>query len=184
MSTLYGTFDETDRDMLGMLANQGAVALDNAGLLEGLERKVEERTEQLNARVDELAILNSVGEAMAKTLDVKTVARIVGDKVQAIFAAEGVTIRLYDHSTNLIQRAYDYELGYQDLTDTSFPLGKGLTSTILQTGMPLRLGTSTRARAQQADPNPFSECTGRTDAVLYGRADRCGRYRYRHGCRA
>src|SRR6185503_9531970 len=72
MDSLYGTFDETDRDMLSMLANQAAVALDNAQWAQGLERKVEERTEQLNQRVDELAILNSVGEAMAKTLDVKT----------------------------------------------------------------------------------------------------------------
>ena len=142
MDSLYGTFDETDRDMLGMLANQGAVALDNAGLLEGLERKVEERTEQLNARVDELAILNSVGEAMAKTLDVKTVVKIVGDKIQNIFEAEGVTIRLYDRTTNLIQRAYDYDLGYQDLTDTSFPMGESLTSKIIKSGAPLLFGTS------------------------------------------
>ncbi|HNB36283.1 MAG TPA: hypothetical protein PK414_08685, partial [Anaerolineales bacterium] len=65
MDSLYGSFDDTDRDMLGMLANQGAVALDNAQWAQGLERKVEERTEELNQRVDELAILNSVGEAMA-----------------------------------------------------------------------------------------------------------------------
>ena len=141
MDSLYGRFDETDRDMLGMLANQGAVALNNASLLEELERKVEERTAELNQHVDELAILNSVGEAMAKTLDVKTVARIVGDKIQNIFVAEGVTIRLYDRHTNLIQRAYDYDIGYQDLTGTSFPLGKGLTSKIIETGLPLRLGT-------------------------------------------
>jgi GAF domain-containing protein/CheY-like chemotaxis protein len=147
MSTLYGTFDETDRGMIGMLANQGAVALNNAGLLEGLERKVEERTEQLNARVDELAILNSVGEAMAKTLDVKTVVKIVGDKVQSIFAGESVTIRLYDSATNLIQRAYDYDKGYQDLTDTSFPLGQGLTSRMIGLGKPLLLGTGKEADA-------------------------------------
>ena len=142
MSTLYGTFDETDRDMMGMLANQGAVALNNARLLEGLEQKVWERTEQLNARLDELAILNSVGEAMARTLDVKTVTKIVGDKVQNIFAAEAVTIRLYDAATNFIQRAYDYERGYTDLTDTSFPMGQGLTSIIIKTGKPLLFGTS------------------------------------------
>ncbi|HSL31384.1 MAG TPA: GAF domain-containing protein [Anaerolineales bacterium] len=141
MDSLYGIFDETDRDMLGMLANQAAIALENAGLLESLEQKVKERTEELNARVDELAILNSVGEAMAKTLDVKTVARIVGDKIQTIFAAEGVTVRLYDHTTNLIQRAYDYDLGYQDLTGSFFPLGQGLTSKIIETRLPLRFGT-------------------------------------------
>jgi GAF domain-containing protein/CheY-like chemotaxis protein len=97
--------------------------------------------QQLAQREAELAILNSVGEAMAKTLDVRTIAKIVGDKIQSIFAAEGVTIRLYDRTSNLIQRAYDYDLGYQDLTETSFPMGQGLTSKILETGLPLRLGT-------------------------------------------
>jgi len=141
IGALYGRFDETDRDLLGMLANQGAVALDNAGLVEGLAQKVTERTEQLNARVDELAILNSVGEAMARTLDVKTVTKIVGDKVQSIFASENVTIRLYDPATNQIQRAYDYDQGYQDLTNTTFPMGKGLTSQIIKLGQPLLFGT-------------------------------------------
>src|SRR5688572_9576536 len=49
--------------------------------------------QQLAQRQAELAILNSVGEAMAKTLDVRSIAKIVGDKIQSIFAAEGVTIR-------------------------------------------------------------------------------------------
>lgn len=147
MDGVYGRFSETDRDMLGMLANQGAVALDNAGLLEGLEQKVAERTQELNARVDELAILNSVGEAMAKTLDVKTVTKIVGDKVQNIFAAESVTIRLYDPATNVIHRAYDYDRGYLDMTDTFFPMGHGLTSKVIESGLPLLFGTSDEADA-------------------------------------
>src|SRR5688572_20800762 len=57
---------------------------------------VRQLQQELKQRMDELAILNSVGEAMAKTLDVKTVVKIVGDKVQTIFAGEAVTIRLYD----------------------------------------------------------------------------------------
>ena len=76
--------------MLGLLAGQAAVALENAQLVEGLEQEVAERTAELKARVDELAILNSVGEAMAQTLDVQTVTRIVGDKVRDIFKAEVV----------------------------------------------------------------------------------------------
>lgn len=110
--------------------------------------------QELKQRVDELAILNSVGEAMAKTLDVKTVVKLVGDKIQHIFVAEGVTIRLYDRANNLIQRAYDYDLGYQDLTDTFFPLGKGLTSTIIETGTSLRLGTLEDQNAAGATPVP------------------------------
>jgi PAS domain S-box-containing protein len=144
MNSLYGTFTETDRDMLGMLANQAAVALDNAQWTQGLEQKVAERTEELNARVDELDILNSVSEAMAKTLDVKTVTRIVGDKVRDIFHAEGVSINLLDAQTNLIHTLYSYdsgEGGYVDYIEP-FLLGKGLTTKVIQTGQPLLLATA------------------------------------------
>ncbi|MCC6569492.1 MAG: GAF domain-containing protein, partial [Anaerolineales bacterium] len=139
MDTLYGTFDPVDRNMLGMLANQGAVALDNAGLLEGLERKVEERTEQLNQRVGELAILNSVGEAMAKTLDVKTVTRSVGDKVRDIFNVEVTEILLLNTQTGMINIPYSYFRGYREFDP--FPFGQGLTSKIIQTKKPIHHGT-------------------------------------------
>jgi PAS domain S-box-containing protein len=150
MDSLYGMFGEVDRDMLGMLANQAAVALDNAQWTQGLEQKVEERTGELNARVGELAILNSVGEAMAKTLDVKTVTRIVGDKVREIFHADGVGISLLDTQTNLIHSQYEYDIGeggYVDYIDP-FPLGKGLTSKVIQTGKSLLLGTTQEQTVQ------------------------------------
>nr|MDQ3004335.1 hypothetical protein [Chloroflexota bacterium] len=65
---------------------------------------------QLAQREDELAILNSVGEAMAKTLDVKTVTKIVGDKVRDIFNAD-VSIKLLDQQTKLIHSAYEFDKG-------------------------------------------------------------------------
>jgi GAF domain-containing protein len=154
MRRLFGDLSDTDVNLLSVLCNQAASALENARLVSGLEQKVQERTEELDARVNELAILNSVGEAMAKTLDVKTVAKIVGDKIQNIFAAEGVTIRLYDRATNLIERAYDYDVGYQDLTSTTFPVGKGLTSKILESGSPLRFGTLQEQEAAGASKIP------------------------------
>ena len=46
----FGRFHDTDRDLVGMLAAQAAVALDNARFAEGLERKVEERTAALEQR--------------------------------------------------------------------------------------------------------------------------------------
>ncbi|HLF74543.1 MAG TPA: GAF domain-containing protein [Anaerolineales bacterium] len=140
MDSIYGTFDETDRDMLGMLANQGAVALENAQWAQGLEQKVRERTEELNQRVDELAILNSVSEAMAKTLDVKTVMKIVGDKVQSIFQAESVAIMLLDTQTNLIHTHYEYDQGEYLISDP-FPFGKGITTKAMQSRQPILIGT-------------------------------------------
>jgi GAF domain-containing protein/CheY-like chemotaxis protein len=130
------TYTDEDVQVLTFVAQHIATALTRARALEA-ERQ----------RTDELAILNSVGEAMAKTLDVKTVTKIVGDKVQSIFAGESVTIRLYGPATNLIHRAYDYDRVYLDLTDTSFPLGRGVTSKIIASGKPLVFGTVQESEA-------------------------------------
>ena len=45
----FGRFHDADRDLLGMLAAQAAVALDNAQWSQGLEAKVAERTAELEA---------------------------------------------------------------------------------------------------------------------------------------
>ena len=135
MGSLFGVFDETDRAMLGMLANQGAVALDNAGLLEGLERKVKERTEQLNARVDELALINSISLAMSQRLDIDGIIHIVGDMIREIFDAEVTEILMLDETTNLIHIPYSYYRVYQHVEP--FPLGEGLTSRIIRTRAPI-----------------------------------------------
>jgi len=143
MDSLYGSFDDTDRDMLGMLANQAAVALDNAQWAQGLERKVEERTEELNARVDELAILSAVGEAMAKTLDVKTVTKIVGDKVRDIFQAQASMIVLYDEGNGYLEAEYLHSVAddrYLDLKER-IPFGTGLTSKVIKTKKSILIGT-------------------------------------------
>jgi GAF domain-containing protein/DNA-binding response OmpR family regulator len=90
-------------------------------------------------RAAELAIINSVGEAMAKQLDVQTVTHLVGDKVREIFSAEATEILLLDRTSNLIHVPYSYYRGYQEAE--SFPLGQGLTSRIIESRQPLVLNT-------------------------------------------
>ncbi len=111
--------------------------------MKGKPNQAQSFEQQLAQREDELAILNSVGEAMAKTLDVKTVTKIVGDKVRDIFHAEAVSIMLLNAQTNMIHTHYEYdegEGGYVDYIEP-FPLGKGMTSKVIQSRQPLRLGT-------------------------------------------
>ena len=125
-------FTDQDDEVLAFVAQHIATALTRARALEA-ERQ----------RNNELAILNSVGEAMVQTLDVKTVTRIVGDKVRGILDADAVEIMLLDRQTNLIHINYEYdkpEGGYIDYVEP-FPLGTGLASKVILSGQPLMLGT-------------------------------------------
>ena len=93
-------------------------------------------------RAKELAILNSVGEAMAKTLNVKTVTRIVGDKVREIFGAEVTEILLHDSQSDLIHVPYAFYGTYHE--PEPFAMGKGLTSKVILSGEPLVIGSINR----------------------------------------
>lgn len=111
--------------------------------IQELQSKLEHCEAETRQRNNELAILNSVGEAMTKSLDVKTMTRIVGDKVRDILKADGVSIMLLDSKTNLIHTHYEYdkgEGGYIDYIEP-FPLGKGLTTKIINSRQPLLLNT-------------------------------------------
>lgn len=142
MRHIFGRFSAQDLALLNLLANQAAAALENANWVQGLEQKVEERTAELNARVDELAILNSVGEAMAQTLDVQTVTRIVGDKLLDIFQVEVVDITLLEREAGLLHAIYTYDAGEGGYMEPYFfPLGEGLTSRVIASRKPLKVGT-------------------------------------------
>jgi GAF domain-containing protein/CheY-like chemotaxis protein/tetratricopeptide (TPR) repeat protein len=135
MDAIYGTFDGTDRDALAMLANQGAAALEQAGLLEGLEHKVEERTEQLGQRLNELAIINTVQQALASKLEIQAIYDLVGDKIQEIFDAQVVVIVTKDRDSDLVHFPYMIEKGERLYVDPMSPVG--ISGYVLKTGQPV-----------------------------------------------
>ncbi|HEU0296106.1 MAG TPA: GAF domain-containing protein [Anaerolineales bacterium] len=137
-------FTDSALRLLETIANATGVALENARLFDETQRLLKE-TEQRNA---ELAILNSVGEAMAKTLDVKTVTRSVGDRVREIFSAEIADILLYDSQTGIVHLAYSYSDGYFEEEPPWDLKAGGLTSKIILTRHPLLLNN-----AQQINDN-------------------------------
>ena len=123
MDGLYGRFDDTDRDMIGLLANQAAVALENARWSEGLERKVDERTEALAAsnaalaqRAGELAIINEIQRGVAAALDFQAIVDLVGDKLREVLGTGDIGIRWRDRRTGLVHYLYEYEHGKRTST--------------------------------------------------------------------
>ncbi|HZI83545.1 MAG TPA: GAF domain-containing protein, partial [Casimicrobiaceae bacterium] len=136
MDGFYGRFDETDRDMLGLLANQAAVALDNAQWSAGLEQKVEERTRELTAsnanleqRNAELAIINSIQGGLASKLDFGEIVDLVGDKLREVFGGADLGITWYDEKANLLHYLYTYEHGQRLPVITRPPSPGGIFET-------------------------------------------------------
>ena len=78
-------FSESDQRLLATLAGSLSVALENARLVH--------ETRQRNA---ELALINSVQEALAGELEMQAIYDVVGDKIQEIFDAQGVDIDTVD----------------------------------------------------------------------------------------
>ena len=104
----FGRFHDADRDLLGMLASQAAVALSNARWGEGLEVQVADRTAALEQRAAELAIINAVQQALAGELSMQGVYDAVGRKLCEVFAGSYVGIRIHDATTGLVHYPFDY----------------------------------------------------------------------------
>lgn len=115
-----------------------------------LELMVKERTEELRTtnqnleqRNEELTILNNISDSLTKTLDIKTMLRLVGDNLRTIFNTDAVSLVLLDQEHDLLQIYYEFdknEGGYIDSIEP-FPMGTGLTSKVITSRQPLMLGT-------------------------------------------
>ena len=128
----------SDVRLLETLANSMSVALENARLFDETQRLLKVTED----RAAELAILNTVGEAMSKTLDVKSVTYNVGDKVREIFNAEIVDIVMFDPTSRMVQLTYSYYGQYFE-NEPPWELSEGgLTSKIITTRQPLLLRTA------------------------------------------
>ena len=118
MAGAFGRFTETDRDLVGMLASQAAVALSNARWGESLEAQVQQRTAEARAaqaaaeqRAAELAIINSIQQGIAGKLDFQGIVDLVGDKLCEVLGSRDVGIRWFDHAARQVHYLYEVEHG-------------------------------------------------------------------------
>src|SRR5438874_10668595 len=93
-------FSESDVRLLETLANSMSTALENARLLK--------ETEQ---RTAELAVINSVQEALAKEMDIQAIYDLVGNRIHDLFDAQAVGIATFDHKNETEHIHYLIEKG-------------------------------------------------------------------------
>ena len=151
-------YTDGDERLLSTLATSMGVALENARLFDETKRLLAET----DARAAELGIINEIGEALAKQLDFQAIIDHVGDRITELFTATLVDIALHDPTTGMLNFPYAMENGVRTPA-APIPLGMGLTSRILTSRRPLRLGTSAEADLLGAI---WRENEARTDSYL------------------
>ncbi|MCB0193446.1 MAG: GAF domain-containing protein [Anaerolineae bacterium] len=129
MRIINGHFVQADQDLLTVLANQAAVALENATWARTLEQRVAERTA-------ELSTINRISQALVSELDLNAVIEEVGEKLRAIFEVDTVYLGLYDPDHKKIYFPYNYYRG-QRYYDLAINFGEGLASKVIESRQPL-----------------------------------------------
>jgi PAS domain S-box-containing protein len=130
-------YTEQDKDLLAFVGQHVGAALSRA-------RAIEE-TRQRNA---ELALINSVQQALAGELEMQAIYDVVGNKIQEIFDAQGVCIAMLDESSEFVGFPYLIELG-ERLRPDPRPLSGGFTKHVLETRKPLMINENLAAEAQR-----------------------------------
>ncbi len=149
---VYGRFTEEDRDMVGLLANQAAVALNNAQWTQSLAQKVQERTGQFQERVNELQIINAIQQGFAAELDFQAVVDLIGDKLRQVFNTLDIGIRWYDEKANLVHYLYEYDHGERIEIPPRAPNPGGIWETMNRTRKPVIFNTPEDYRATPQIP--------------------------------
>jgi PAS domain S-box-containing protein len=139
-------FDESDVQLLVTLARSLSVALENARLVH--------ETRQRNA---ELALINSVQQALAGELEMQAIYEVVGHKIQEIFDAQVVEIGSFDFDTGLTHFLYAVERGMRLPLDTAPTAASPTTQLLLETKAPVLINDVLAWEREHGEEIPVPE---------------------------
>jgi PAS domain S-box-containing protein len=134
-------FSDSDLRLLMTLCGSLSVALENARLVH--------ETRQRNA---ELALINSVQEAIAGELDPQAIYDIIGDRIREVFDAQVVSIAVHDETSGMLELPYAIERGVRQELDTMPVIG--FRQHVMESGEPLMINENV-AEAAERYGNPL-----------------------------
>jgi signal transduction histidine kinase/CheY-like chemotaxis protein len=124
-------YSQSDVSLLETLAGALSAALQNARQFAETQRLFDESVQ----RAAELAIVNSVQQALAAELSMQGIYDAVGDKIRDVFHGTDLNIRVIDPHTGLVGFPYLFE-NSQRVTIDPFPVS-GMTAHLVRTGRTL-----------------------------------------------
>jgi transcriptional regulator with GAF, ATPase, and Fis domain len=94
--------------------------------------------ESMQKRLRELQTLDAVSQAVSAATDLNRLFHVLHQQLDQVMGAVEFYVALFDAKTQTIHIPYRAE-GGESMQATSFPLGEGLTSTLIRSGQPLLL---------------------------------------------
>lgn len=124
-SPTVNAFSADDLALLAQVAGRCASAVAQAGLFS-----------ELQARTERLAILNAISRRLSSQLELDDLFSTCYDQVRRVMPLDAFFVALYDPDKTLLR--YEFQADEGVLYPKSLaPLGEGLTSHVVQTGLPL-----------------------------------------------
>ncbi len=121
-------------EALEIFAAQAAVAIENARLLEDLQR-----------RLDILATFNDLNRAVTARLDLRGVLQTVVDAVPRLLQCQGSVIFLWSPETQKYEARAAHGHDLLSFPECSFAPGEGVVGEVARTGMPLSVADAATA---------------------------------------
>ncbi|WP_420629178.1 GAF domain-containing protein [Candidatus Leptofilum sp.] len=141
---IYGRFTQNDLDLLVVLANQAAVAVENATWASTLEQRVAERTAALEQRTQELTAINAVGRDISATLDLNAVLEQIAEHAQRLLNADASAVYLPDASGKVLRATVAKGAIADRILAHPVPLGVGIIGHLAQQGRAEFVNDATR----------------------------------------
>ncbi|MEA1993928.1 MAG: PAS domain S-box protein [Euryarchaeota archaeon] len=130
--TTPNVYDEHDQELFVSIANQAAIAIQNAQLYEQAQQEITDRkqAEQMQS------VLHKIANAVNTTEDLPELFDSIKKHLGEVIDTTNFVIALYNKETDTVSLPY-----LEDEKDTleSFPAGKTLTSYVVEKGTPMLL---------------------------------------------
>ena len=105
----HGRFEAPQLALLGLLAENAALALDAMDERRFHKSALEENAAALVRRAGELTVVNSIQQGMARRLGFDAIIQLVGDKLRELFHSGDVSIVWWEPQANQVRSVYRYE---------------------------------------------------------------------------
>jgi GAF domain-containing protein len=134
-----------------------------AAVSQGLSAHLENLrlTEEAERRVNELDIINEIGQSLTTEVDLQKIIITVVNSLSRAFNANVAFIALYDSERQMIDIPYLLDRGQEIFDEPSFAYGEGVTSTLIQTRQPIFINQDTERRLLELGALP----TGSTNTL-------------------